>query len=405
MSIKIADSLKTKSNSSTKDDKNNKKIEIKNEIDEISSNDSSNFKIRECRVALNDFNHKVKDSKPEIFKIQEECFKNIKNESEGDFDIILDPKVHPNSSKRIIKQTSKNKSKKEVKCKFCDQICQYTYLSRHMIAFHSDQLKSELHECKICGLKLFMKKRFDQHMELKHSDGQNKYFVCDLDGKKFITKGTLHNHIKTHLSTVECKICGKFIKPLIMALHLRVTHSTEENFHCQICSKSFKSMKYLNSHKKSHDKKFECKMCSKTFQWATALRKHTRDYHDNPKSFACEICENKFNCKSTLKLHMRRHDKNRPKPFECQRCDFKTDNSSHFIRHQKSHVHQDERIAAMKNPLKCQICAALCRDKQILSQHIKSVHPKELLQCDLCGKTSKIKRNLKKHFEIHLRRN
>ena len=400
MSTKNSDNFKIKSNSS-KDDQVDEKLKIGNEIDEI----SSKFRIRECRVVLKDFNQNVQDSEPEIFKLQEKTSKNIKNESEGDFDIILNRKVNKKSSKKIAKQTSKSKNKKEVKCKFCNQICQYTYLSRHMIAFHGDQLKSELHECQICGLKLFMKKRFDQHMELKHSDGQNKYFICDLDGKKFIMKGILHSHIKTHFSAVECKICGKFIKPLIMASHLRVTHSTEENFHCEICSKSFKALNYLNSHKKSHDKKFDCKICSKKFRWAAALRKHTRDYHDNPKSFACQICDSKFNCKSSLKLHMKRHDKNRPKPFECQRCGFRMDNSSHFVRHQKSHVRQDERIAAMKNPLKCQICGALCRDKQILSQHIKSVHPKELIQCDLCGKTSKTKRNFEKHFEIHLRNN
>lgn len=274
MSRKISDFFKTQPSSSIKIGLNKEKPEIKkenyNNVENLSTEDKNSFKIRNCRVVLRDISKKVQVSNSINKEIQENEAKiseNIKHETEKDFDIILDPKINPKSP------ATKKKGKRDVKCKFCNRICQHTYLSRHMIAVHGEKLKSKLHECKICGLKLFMKKWFDQHMELKHSDGKIKYFVCDFDGKTFESKGLLHGHMKIHFSTIRCKICNKYIKPVNMACHLRITHATEENYQCDICSKNFKSSDYLNAHKKLHDKKFECKICNKKFQWATNLRK------------------------------------------------------------------------------------------------------------------------------------
>ena len=45
-----------------------------------------------------------------------------------------------------------------------------------------------------------------------------------------------------------------------------------------------------------------------------------------------------------LKVHQKTHDKNHPKPFKCQRCDFATDDNRSYKAHQKVHENKDIKI-------------------------------------------------------------
>jgi len=135
--------------------------------------------------------------------------------------------------------------------------------------------------------------------------------------------------------------------------HMTDVHTKEKKFQCKICQKYLKTNENLNFHKKSHNKALKCSICPKMFQTRYYLNDHIKQGHENLRGFECEICSKKLNRKTNLKNHQKAHDKNHPKPYKCQRCDF----SFHFIaqykKHQQLHECRDKRIAAMRNPVKC----------------------------------------------------
>ena len=210
--------------------------------------------------------------------------------------------------------------------------------------------------------------------------------------------------MKNHRLRVKCEVCQAEISPNIITRHIRDVHAKERKFQCEICTRSYKSTTALGIHRKSHNKKFECKTCKRMFSTQSFLNQHNRTHHENPKIFKCEICNKQFNLKLHFQRHQKIHDKNRPKPFKCQRCDYATHTRQSHEAHQNVHKRQDEKFAAMKNPLKCEKCPAFCRNKHFLRHHMKVVHPEVLHQCDLCGMYLKTKVILKTHLLLHLKK-
>ena len=56
--------------------------------------------------------------------------------------------------------------------------------------------------------------------------------------------------------------------------------------------------------------------------------------------------------------------------------------------------------ATMKNPVKCDICSKLCKNKIALYEHKRATHPKVFPQCDMCGKYGKTKAHLREIIKI-----
>jgi len=261
--------------------------------------------------------------------------------------------------------------------------------------------KNKRKKCLICNLR-FNENFMELHMNKKHPNGQAEQFECDFDGKVFKNRQLLWSHMKVHLSLVECQFCSKMFRHTYINYHLKNVHATDKNFQCKICSKSFKSVQYLKNHEKFHTKAHKCVICMKMYSTLGRLNYHKKNYHENPESFECKVCGFKFILKSDLKTHQKLHVKNRPKPFKCHRCDFATDTNQKINTHQKFHERQDEKFAAMKNPIKCEKCPTFCKNQAALLKHMRVVHPKVLLQCDLCAKFIKSKSSLIGHMKIHI---
>jgi len=134
------------------------------------------------------------------------------------------------------------------------------------------------------------------------------------------------------------------------------------------------------------------------FSVLSELNRHIKQFHKNHGSFVCETCDKKFNRKQTLQRHQKTHDKNRPKPFKCQRCSYACDTTGNYRQHQRFHETQDKKLSAMKNPIKCQKCSTLCRNKIALNAHMRGVHKEVQYQYDLCGKYIKFKSSMTYHI-------
>jgi len=355
----------------------------------------------------------------EYFKFQPKSDSNLtknlklKVENEEYFEIELNKvKIEPNTQDllhikdeiedqppKLIDMDLHNKKGYE-SCKFCDKKLSTSKLTEHMKNVHPTEFN--LLSCEFCNLKFFKKNFLKAHIKTKHPNGQNHQFECDFDGRIFKSKMYLNTHMLRHQSPVQCKICNKMFSAIYIKDHLRTFHSIDKNFSCKICSKSFKTALYLFMHEKTHNKKFQCDICSRKFSTKTQLNKHKMDIHENPKRFECDKCDKKYNQNKSLISHQKTHDKKHQKQFKCHRCGLTTNNKNTFKIHQQSHDRKDKKIAAMKNPLKCEKCPAFCKNMQSLLSHMRVVHPKVLFQCDLCAKFIKQKYSLISHLKFHI---
>ena len=314
------------------------------------------LEIRECRVILHDIN---KDIQNKELKSSHKAVKNGNKDSS-----VIQRRSVPGQ-----KQSKTAPERSNIPCEACNQ-----------------EFK------RINSLRL--------HMAKKHPEtaSEPKSFECDFDGKIFKSRGEILRHMKCHQQKVKCVLCQIEVLPKTMRQHMLI-HINERKFQCKICQNNFKSIRALNQHIKSHNKKFGCQKCSKMFPTRGHLNQHIKYTHENPRSFKCEICGKKFNEKRTWQSHQRIHDKNRPKPYKCQRCDYASDRKGHFKIHEKTHENQDKKFGEIKNPLKCEKCAAYCENKQRLYMHMKVVHPEAPFQCDLCVKYIKNKFHLINHIK------
>ncbi|XP_055303172.1 zinc finger protein 652-B-like [Sitodiplosis mosellana] len=177
-------------------------------------------------------------------------------------------------------------------------------LRRHM-DIHLTALRRK--KCPICKT---YPKNYDKHMTTNHMEvGPHK---CDFCPKSFKYKSGLENHTPTHTKERQylCGTCGKsfgtssqmrahelvahlkkkdhkctecgglFYAAYSLRVHFDAVHRNLRQFKCDKCDKSFKTIKYLCTHKKTHEeKKLQCRYCIKMFALCENRLKHERRVH------------------------------------------------------------------------------------------------------------------------------
>jgi len=208
-----------------------------------------------------------------------------------------------------------------------------------------------------------------------------------------------------HLPTVKCDFCHKKVSAKYFKLHIKSLHTgikqprkksnpKAQNFQCSICSKILSTKSILKVHIGEHNKTIKCNFCEKLVGSQQKLKIHIKYNHQNLKEYICEVCGNKYAQQSNLKSHMKNHDPNRQRNLKCTQCDFATDYKQSLEKHLNSHKRKNAKIKILENPHKCPQCSSGFKSKRALDQHVSRVHPKVLLECDICGKEVKIKSSL-----------
>ncbi|KAL7014290.1 hypothetical protein ACKWTF_015846 [Chironomus riparius] len=180
----------------------------------------------------------------------------------------------------------------------------------------------------------------DNDYQKSPEKSQNKQRKCDKCEKSFPNRKHLYFHMKIHENRIPCEICSISIKPYLLRRHKQTQHLiTDEKFNCNICGKTFKRLKLLTNHEKTHDKKFECKICKNKFAHGHELNEHVSKKHENPNAFECKICEKKFNLKKVLIRHEKTHEGKQQKELKCEHCDYSSDDIRNLRRH-KNKMHK-----------------------------------------------------------------
>lgn len=268
------------------------------------------------------------------------------------------------------KKLSENSS--DYQCNLCNkQFTGKSPLLRHDTIVHSGKKFS----CEICNKKYRYKKYLQSHVENFHNAIANKIVASNKVSKKKIT-------------TYKCRECSlQFSNPIEYRKHNSANHMPKIH-KCEVCSKMFKTLQILNTHKITHltfeernklesVKKYLCPICGKVLYSSSNRDAHVRG-HSGETPFKCTVCDKGFKQKYLLSVHMSKHSDERP--FKCEICGNCFKNQTQFSSHQLTHKLKD-----MEKQFECKICGVKFRYKLNLTHHMKNIHLGiRNYKCDLC---------------------
>lgn len=147
---------------------------------------------------------------------------------------------------------------------------------------------------------------------------------CKVCGKSFESRELMRRHLTFHIRIMverktvledakSRKVMVKYQQSVQKPANKKETNEkalkplSEENFHCNICNKKFKTESTLKNHRLVHsdDRQFSCTLCDKTFKCTTYLNSHLVT-HSNERQFTCLTCGSSFKWKQALNLHIKK---------------------------------------------------------------------------------------------------
>lgn len=184
------------------------------------------------------------------------------------------------------------------------------------------------------------------------------------------------------------------VRTAISNMELHATSaSTRTPYSCTICSKAFKTKKYLRRHTRKHTgaNPFKCAYCEKLFLYWTTRSVHQIKCHSGEYPFNCSLCDMKFCRKSGLSKHMISHTGLSNNFKKCDQCDYICDNLYTLKLHKT--VHSDKR------EVKCDLCDNTYKTAKALRVHMRKHSGKRDYLCPVCAKTFTTSPILRSHVQ------
>lgn len=234
--------------------------------------------------------------------------------------------------------------------------------------------------CETCVNNGLLKMKFtsedelDAHIKRRHM-GIPRPYPCPVCGKKYSKQSIVDGHMNVHTVRSDlninddpltvalkdptifvCHPCNKQFKSRCQYNnHLKGTkHDDVRPYVCELCSKGFSGLKYLQHHQNlMHHKElninpFKCKFCSKVLASARTLNDHIKLRHTKDANFSCPYCDVQFQHKSNMDVHINAlHSKEHK--FLCPHCP-KTFLRDCYLRHHFQRVHSG------LQPYECKYC-------------------------------------------------
>lgn len=140
-------------------------------------------------------------------------------------------------------------------------------------------------------------------------DSSQGNFTCQICNRSFFHKGTLTHHMKSHKSNF-CNICKQEFPHGQLDTHICVppvaSHKVTKS--CELCGKVFANPSALRIHYVVHtgEKPYRCNICGKGFTQKGNLKCHLR-IHTGERPFQCMWCGKTFTQKVNLNHHLMSH--------------------------------------------------------------------------------------------------
>lgn len=180
-----------------------------------------------------------------------------------------------------------------------------------------------------------------------------------------------------HGPLVECPICHKKKRKVLMGAHLR-TH--RDQLRCLECNLSFDSTKLFNRHELLNHPKI-CLICSKKFSVVRYLRKHIMRHGEENGGIECPYCHRIYKSQASLRIHFRYRAKNNN---VCM---------PPFCKETYGRLRQLRKI-----PIVCPICGKAVRD---YVTHLRRHTSQNEFKCSECPYESKYTTNFRRHMLTH----
>ncbi|XP_019562281.3 zinc finger protein 37 [Aedes albopictus] len=193
--------------------------------------------------------------------------------------------------------------------------------------------------CQLCKHDFVSRQSLYAHFKEQHSE-RGRPHKCHLCEATFKRKSHLTDHVSSHTGEVSyaCEDCGtKYSKAKSLSRHRRACHmerpsntkpanrqplSTDGQYKCNYCPKTFKHRPSLNFHIKTHNEvlPFVCILCDTRFATKKGMLVHRGKYHPTPmdafkpitpsslepkKSLQCSFCDRSFDQRNYLTQHLK----------------------------------------------------------------------------------------------------
>lgn len=163
-------------------------------------------------------------------------------------------------------------------------------------------------------------------------------------------------------------------------------------YQCNICGRKVQSRHSLQRHLRGHKPTFECRLCScQAFPYQFQLINHIKDKHSKKGKFSC-IYSDICKFKTSKKSNLSEHVKTvHKKEIEYARSENKKFMTSTRLKYL---IHREEQ------KFSCDYCGIQMRRKTNLNQHMKRIHLQhDKYSCSKCNFKTKYHQNLAKHVE------